>query len=176
MRSSIKKSRKKAEIKNDFELDEDEGIEVCNFSEGEPVLEGTLLRSFVFDDSSDEPIEVDLTSVNAAPISTKTSNIQANENSNNEATSSLNNNEISSKPESKKDITDYRFSKSNPLGRTPPVDGEAFDMVRCYTLRRSTVRILSKIKAIHLDDNVYLNTIVDEAIRHYYEYLKNSNV
>ena len=37
-----------------------------------------------------------------------------------------------------------------------------------------TVRILSKIKAIHSDDNVYLNTIVDEAIRYYYESLKNS--
>lgn len=174
MANTIKKSRKKAEIKNEF--DEDDDIEVCNFSEGEPILEGTLLRSFVFDDSNDEPIEVDLTSVNAAPISPKTSNIEASENSTNETASNLNNKEISSKPESKEDITDYRFSKSNPLGRTPPVDGEAFDMVRCYTLRRSTVRILSKIKAIHLDDNVYLNTIVDEAIRHYYEYLKNSNV
>lgn len=29
-------------------------------------------------------------------------------------------------------------------------------------------------KAIHQDDNVYLNTIVDEAIRHYYEYLKSN--
>lgn len=48
-------------------------------------------------------------------------------------------------------------------------------MVRSYTLRRSTVRILSKIKAIHIDDNVYLNTIVDEAIRYYYEYLKTQN-
>lgn len=174
MANPIKKTRKKAEIKNDF--DEEEDIEFCNFSEGEPILEGTLLRSFVFDDSSDEPIEIDLTSANAAPISPKTSNIQATENSNNETASNLNNKEISSKPEAKEDITDYRFSKSNPLGRTPPVDGEAFDMVRCYTLRRSTVRILSKIKAIHLDDNVYLNTIVDEAIRHYYEYLKNSSV
>ncbi|WP_160692685.1 hypothetical protein [Clostridium sp. C2-6-12] len=176
MGSSIKKSRKKSEIKNDFEFDEDDDIEVCNFSEGEPILEGTLLRSFVFDDSTDEPIEVDLTSANAAPIGTKTSNIEANENSTNETASNLNNKETSSKPKAKEDITDYRFSKSNPLGRTPPVDGEAFDMVRSYTLRRSTVRILSKIKAIHLDDNVYLNTIVDEAIRHYYEHLKNSNV
>lgn len=175
MTNPIKKSRKKSDIKNDFEEDDDD-IEVCNFSEGEPILEGTLLRSFVFDDSSSEPIEVDLTSANAAPIDTKTSNIQANENSNNEAPSNLSNKKISSNPEPKDDISDYRFSKSNPCGRTPPVDGEAFDMVRCYTLRRSTVRILSKIKAVHLDDNVYLNTIVDEAIRHYYEYLKNRNV
>ena len=74
----------------------------------------------------------------------------------------------------KDDILDHRTQKANPNGRTPTVDGEAFDMVRSYTLRRSTVRILSKIKAIHDDDNVYLNTIVDEAIRYYYEYLKNN--
>lgn len=166
MAVSNRKSRK-----NDFRFDdEDEDIEICSLTEGEPILEGTLLRSFIFDDSSSEPIEVPVTSYNdnAAPISTKNSNIQANENSNNK--------KISSQPELKEDIPDYRFSKSNPCGRTPPVDGEVFDMVRCYTLRRSTVRMLSKIKVIHQDDNVYLNTIVDEAIRHYYEYLKNCGV
>ena len=176
MANPIKKSSKKANINNDFEFNEEEDIDVCNFSEGEPILEGTLLRSFVFDDSNAEPIEIPLTSDNAAPIISKNSNIEANANSNNDAASNLNNKKISSKPQPKEDISDYRFSKANPLGRTPPVDGEAFDMVRFYTLRRSTVRILSKIKVIHLDDNVYLNTIVDEAIRHYYEYLKNSNV
>lgn len=71
-------------------------------------------------------------------------------------------------------IQDHRTSTANPNGRAPPVDGEVFDMVRTYTLRRSTVRILSKIKPINEDDNVYLNTIVDEAIRHYYDYLKNT--
>ena len=76
---------------------------------------------------------------------------------------------------SKKCLYNHRTLKANPNGKTPPVDGEAFDMVRSYTLRRSTVRILSKIKVIHSDDNVYLNTIVDEAIRYYYEYLKNMN-
>jgi hypothetical protein len=58
------------------------------------------------------------------------------------------------KVEPKEDISDYRYSQSNPLGRTPPVDGEIYDMVRCYTLRRSTVRMLSKIKVIHNDDLV----------------------
>lgn len=165
MAVSNKKSRK-----NDFRFDdEDEDIEICSLTEGEPILEGTLLRSFIFDDSSSEPIEVPVTSYNnIAPISTKNSTIEANEN--------LSDKKISSKPEPKENIPDYRFSKSNPCGRTPPIDGEAFDMVRCYTLRRSTVRMLSKIKVIHQDDNVYLNTIVDEAIRYYYEYLKSTNV
>jgi hypothetical protein len=61
--------------------------------------------------------------------------------------------------DNQKNIVDHRTLKTNPNGRAPAVDGEAFDMVRSYTLRSSTVRILSKIKAIHLDVNVYLNTI-----------------
>jgi len=106
----IKKSRKKSEVKNDFEFDEDEDIDVCNFSEGEPVLEGTLLRSFVFDDFSTEPIEVPLTSDNNnLPINS------SNNNNGNNDTSNLSNKEISSTPEPKEDILDYRFSKTNLL-------------------------------------------------------------
>ena len=166
----IKKSVNKAVVKNAFEFDEEEDIEVCDFSEGEPILEGTLLRSFVFDDSSSEPIEVPTTSNND-------NNLTINSINTNNVASNLNNKKISFKPKLNEDISDYRFSQSNPFGRTPPVDGEVYDMVGSYTLRRSTVRMLSKIKVIHNDDddNVYLNTIVDEAIRYYYEYLKNCN-
>lgn len=202
MAVSNKKSSKKAK-KNDFEFDEEEDIEICSLTEGEPILEGALLRSFIFADPNSKPIEIPVNSTNAItinnldnnnmgnlpsgnidirdndnadPISTKNTNIEINENSITKAPSSLNlsNEKISSNSVPKEDILDFRFSKTIPSGRTPAVDGEAFDMVRCYTLRRSTVRILSKIKAIHQDDNVYLNTIVDEAIRHYYEHLTNS--
>lgn len=203
MAISNKKSSKKTKVKNDFEFDEEEDIDICSLTEGEPILEGTLLRSFIFADPNSEPIEIPVNSNNtittnnlnhnnignlpagniaiidnapADSISSKNSNVEVNENSSIKAASNLRNEKISSKSEPKEDILDYRFSKTNPSGRTPPVDGEAFDMVRCYTLRRSTVRILSKIKAIHQDDNVYLNTIVDEAIRYYYEYLKNSSI
>lgn len=207
MAGSNKKSSKKTKVKNDFEFDEEEDIEICSLTEGEPILEGTLLRSFIFLNPNSEPIQIPVNSTNAItinnldnnnmgnlpssniaisdnnnadPIITKNSNIEINENSITKAPPSLNlsNEKIYSKSqcECKEDILDFRFSKTNPSGRTPPVDGEAFDMVRCYTLRRSTVRILSKIKAIHQDDNVYLNTIVDEAIRHYYEHLANSSI
>lgn len=83
----------------------------------------------------------------------------------------MNFNKLKHISQNKNDIIDKRTLKSTPNGRTPPVDGEVFDMLRTYTLRRSTVRILSEIKAIHVDHNVYLNTIVDEAIRYYYDYL-----
>lgn len=54
-------------------------------------------------------------------------------------------------------------------GATPPIDGECFELKRTFVFRRSTLRLLNKIKAEHPDENVYLSTIVDAALRHYYE-------
>jgi hypothetical protein len=152
---TVKKSKSKGEIKDDFSIDENESIDICTFSEGDLKLEGTLLKSFSFD--------------NDGELNEHIANDSANGNTASLNLSSTKGNSIS---DDKKEILDHRTQKANPNGKTPPIDGEAFDMVRSYTLRRSTVRILSKIKAIHMDDNVYLNTIVDEAIRYYYEYLK----
>ncbi|OOM69048.1 hypothetical protein [Clostridium sp. BL-8] len=159
MNITTKKSKSKDQVKDDFSINEDEELDVSEFCDGEAKIEGELLRSFSFD-SSDEPTEI---FTNSATTSSITPNkvISTNDTSFNSAAH-------------KDDILDHRTQKANPNGRTPSVDGEAFDMVRSYTLRRSTVRILGKIKVIHNDDNVYLNTIVDEAIRYYYEYLKNN--
>lgn len=158
MNMAIKKSRSKGkEIKDEFSVDENESMDICTFSDGEVKLEGNLLKSFSFD-SEEELVEDSL--ISSSAISSSPSNVTSFSNA---VISGDNNN-----------ILDHRTLKANPNGRTPAIDGEAFDMVRSYTLRRSTVRILSKIKVIHSDDNVYLNTIVDEAIRYYYEYLKNS--
>ncbi len=72
-------------------------------------------------------------------------------------------------------ITDTRKLKSKPNGKTPPVDGESFEINRTFTLRKSTVRHLSELKAAHPDINVYLNSIVDKALNHYYDYIFNKN-
>ena len=61
-----------------------------------------------------------------------------------------------------------RFEK-NFKGTTPPIDGEYFTIKRGYKLRPSTVRRLHEIKAGHSDINIYMNTIIDKAINHYYE-------
>lgn len=161
MNLTTKKTKSKAPIKDDFSVDENESIDLCGFSDGEAQIEGTLLKTFSFDSSTEtEAVEVSITS--PAPASIEVSNSSSSE-------------KLAHSFEDKEIIFDHRTLKANPNGRTPSVDGEAFDMVRCYTLRRSTVRILSKIKAIHTDDNVYLNTIVDEAIRYYYDYLIGNN-
>lgn len=54
-------------------------------------------------------------------------------------------------------------------GFTPPIDGEAFTLKRCYRFRESTFRKLNEMKSKHPEVNVYLNTIIDEAVNYYYD-------
>lgn len=68
-------------------------------------------------------------------------------------------------------IKDNKLFRSQPYGITPPVNGEYFDTRRSFSFRKSTVRMLNELKAAHPDINVYLNSIVDKAICHYYEYI-----
>lgn len=73
-----------------------------------------------------------------------------------------------------KDDTKANDKKKSTLFKpTPPVDGEALNVQRSYKIRRSTARMLNEIKAIHPDVNVYMNIIVDEAIRNYHDYIFN---
>lgn len=175
MNLTTKKSKTTPQIEDDFCVNEDKSAETFSFYEGETKIEGTLLRSFSFD-SNEELIELSINPQDFSTTSETETDININKNSNELLSKANTTNKTSfQSSDNKKDILDNRTLKANPNGRTPPVNGEVYDMIRTYTLRRSTVRILSKIKAIHSDDNVYLNTIVDEAIRYYYEYLKNNN-
>lgn len=167
---SLHRKKSKNKYKDDFTVEEDEELSICNIIEGEPIIEGKILRSFSFEDS-DELLEVLPNSNSSSASEAAAPNPIINSTP---LPAPLTYDKTASKSSDDKIIFDQRTSKANPNGRTPPVDGEVFDMVRTYVLRRSTIRILSKIKAIHMDDNVYLNTIVDEAIRHYYDYLKNN--
>ena len=68
-------------------------------------------------------------------------------------------------------LVDNRTLKSEPNGITPPIDGEYFVIKRGFTWPRSTVSLLNELKAAHPNENVYLSTIVDNALRHYHEYI-----
>lgn len=72
-------------------------------------------------------------------------------------------------------FTDNRKIKTEAPGITPPIDGEFFDTQRCYKIRNSTARMLNEIKAVHPNVNVYMNTIVDAAIRNYYDFIFNKD-
>jgi hypothetical protein len=76
-------------------------------------------------------------------------------------------------------LVDNRRLQKQPYGRTPAVDGEKFEVSRTFLFRRSTVRILNRLKAEHEDENVYLSSIVDEAVMWYYGFVfgkKNINL
>ena len=68
-------------------------------------------------------------------------------------------------------IKDNISFRSDAYGITPPINGEYFDTRRSFTFRKSTVRKLNELKATHPDINVYLNTIVDNAVCHYYDFI-----
>jgi hypothetical protein len=64
---------------------------------------------------------------------------------------------------------------SAPRGLTPPINGEHFTIKRSYAMRPSTVRKLNALKAEHPGVNALLNTIVDMAVSHYYNYIFSEN-
>lgn len=82
---------------------------------------------------------------------------------------------VTSLPPSVDSFTDNRKVKTEAPGITPPIDGEFFDTQRCYKIRNSTARMLNEIKAVHPNVNVYMNTIVDAAIRNYYDFIFNKD-
>ena len=72
-------------------------------------------------------------------------------------------------------LIDNRVGKPYANGIVPPVNNEYFDIKRTYILRKSTVRKLNELKAMHPDVNAYLSSILDEAINHYYDYITKEN-
>ena len=70
------------------------------------------------------------------------------------------------------DVLDMR-KLSVVNGVTPPIDGEKLEYKRCYMLRFSTLKKLEQIKAMH-PDIVYVSSIVDMAINHYFDCLSDN--
>lgn len=56
-------------------------------------------------------------------------------------------------------------------GITPPINGESLNIRRTYLLRASTIKKINELVACNPDINVYVSTIVDKAIAHYYNYI-----
>jgi hypothetical protein len=65
--------------------------------------------------------------------------------------------------------------KNSQRGLTPAVNGELYTLKRCYQFRPSTIRKLNELKAKHSNVNVYLNTIIDEAISYYYDHVASKS-
>lgn len=65
-------------------------------------------------------------------------------------------------------IMDNPIGKAALNGITLPINGEFFDIKITCAFRKSTIRKLNELKATHSDVNIYLSTILDEAITQYY--------
>jgi hypothetical protein len=141
---------------------------IVDFEDGQQLKPNEVLvsRFNFFDDNSENNTSDDIISTLDA---SKANNIikEAHEN---KATDTSN--------QAKENIIDIRTIKTSANGVTPPVDGEFFTIKRTYTLRKSTVKMLNHIKALDDDVNVYMNTLVDEAIRYYYDHIlsKSKNI
>lgn len=70
------------------------------------------------------------------------------------------------------DILDMR-KLSVVNGLAPLIDGEKLQYKRCYMLRFSTLKKLEQIKAMH-PEIVYMSSLVDIAINHYYDCISNN--
>ena len=111
-------------------------------------IKGNLVQDFSF---TDEP-------VNFAPVTKATSQKPKVE-----------------KQKTKKNNTDILDMRKLSIvnGLTPPIDGEKLEYKRCYMLRFSTLKKLEQIKAMH-PDIVYVSSIVDMAINHYFNCLSDT--
>ena len=79
--------------------------------------------------------------------------------------------ELTEKPELPENLTDNGRLQKQPYGTNPPVDGEHFEIRRTFVFRRSTVRMLNKLKAEHVYENIYLKIIVEKAVSFYYDFV-----
>jgi hypothetical protein len=141
---------------NDLGYEEDEETTgLCEVTNDDP--NQIVISNFDFSNSSNVYLQAQDVSATSKAIIDNTTN--------------KSNSTISSVQLSDTSSTDNRTTKSVPNGITPPIDGEFFTIKRTYTLRKSTIKMLNHIKALDDDINVYMNTLVDAAIRHYYKHI-----
>jgi hypothetical protein len=144
------------------EISYDYGVEEDSFDE---VIVGTPVASFCFGSKTEDEIIQEstgfITSTAPNPVNkTQPQLLQVSSQA-----------EAPRKDKTTSKLLDNRVGKPTPNGITPPIDGETFDVKRTYALRKSTIRKLNELKAAHPDVNVYLSTILDAAITHYYNFI-----
>ncbi|MBZ9692304.1 hypothetical protein [Clostridium sp. M14] len=160
--------------KKEFKIDKDdiayeEEVEECCFTDYIPTDENSIQLFSIEDDLVPENKNINN---NNLLIETKEDvNKKIESNSNNPDNKTNNNN-------FKNNNTLLFDNRNTPIanGSTPPIDGEAANIKRSYTLRKSTVRKINEIKSIHPDINVCVSTIVDIAIAYYHEHIINNNI
>ena len=91
-----------------------------------------------------------------------------------EITDNSNNNFSKNQPNSKEAMNPSTSPVQKIRGLTPKIDGEAFDIKRCYQFRASTIKKLNQLKGESDNINIYLNEILDAAICFYHDAVFNN--
>ncbi|MBN1072082.1 hypothetical protein DVV81_13035 [Clostridium botulinum] len=160
--------------KKEFKIDKDdiayeEEVEECGFTDYIPTSENSI-QLF----SMEEHLASENKNINANNSILKTTeevNKKIESNSNNSDNKTNNNN-------FKNHNTLLFDNRNTPIanGAAPPIDGEAANIKRSYTLRKSTVRKINELKSIHPDIGICVSTIVDIAIDYYHTHIVNNNM
>ncbi|MVX65720.1 hypothetical protein GKZ28_18740 [Clostridium chromiireducens] len=128
-------------------------IEINGFTDCEPLDDSIEIKAFSFSDQDDNSMDNTQNVIKSFEYTKSNSlNTKDDHGSENKETSSL-----------------AKIQKVR--GLTPAVNGESFDIKRCYQFRASTLKKLNKIKGESDNVNIYLNEIIDQAICHYYNYV-----
>ncbi|NFL86280.1 hypothetical protein FDB24_07270 [Clostridium botulinum] len=160
--------------KKEFKIDKDdiayeEEVEECCFTDYIPTDENSIQLFSIEDDLA--PENKNINDNNSLLETTKEVNKKI-ESSSNDPDNKTNNNNF------KNSNTLLFDNRNTPIANesTPPIDGEAANIKRSYTLRKSTVRKINELKSIHPDINVCVSTIVDIAIAYYHEHIINDDI
>ncbi|NFG22564.1 hypothetical protein FDF11_16065 [Clostridium botulinum] len=164
--------------KKEFKIDKDdiayeEEVEECCFTDYIPTSENSIQLFSIDDSSAAENKNID---DNNLIIETKKEVNKKIESSSNNSDNKTNNNTLKNNNLSSNTLLFDNRNTPIPNGSTPPIDGEAANIKRSYTLRKSTVRKINELKSIHPDINVCVSTIVDMAIDYYHEHIINNNL
>ena len=156
--------------KKEFKIDKDdiayeENVEECCFTDYIPTDENSIQLFSIEDDLACENKNIN---DNNLLIKTKEEVNKKIESSSNNPDNKTNNNTLKNNNLSSNTLLFDNRNTPIPNGSTPPIDGEAANIKRSYTLRKSTVRKINEIKSIHPDINVCVSTIVDIAIAYYH--------
>ncbi|WP_252242740.1 hypothetical protein [Clostridium sp. ZS2] len=164
--------------KKEFKIDKDdiayeEEVEECGFTDYIPTGENSIQLFSIEDDLAPENKNID---DNNSILEIKEEVNKKVESKPNNPDNKTNNNTF--KNNSLSSNTLLFDNRNTPIanGSTPSIDGEATNIKRSYTLRKSTVRKINELKSIHPDINVCVSTIVDIAIAYYHEHIINADI
>lgn len=124
----------------------------------------TPIRVFSFNSNSEEKAN------NTSTYPESDNNLFQNKSQNNSFTTK---DDINYKTESTNFLNLSASQIQKVRGLTPLINGEAFNIKRCYQFRASTLKKLNQLKGESDNINIYLNEIIDAAICYYHDAVFN---